>query len=370
MKKMRSALSAGVALCLFAVTFTGCNGGRRASEPSLSFSSSDVSSESADTSSAGMSATKIYTVRFLTNGGSEIADRQAEEGSILELDGIETERENARFCGWYLDEGLIERAEEKILIVGDLALYARWSELFSIGFDCRGGGETESIVGEAGEAVFPPEAPVKEGYVFEGWYRDEACTALYEFTYMPSENITLYAKWRERQKDVEIRLHINSPVSSGDVLTPVTADEGSEGSFGLVAEGFERITASLLVGKVSCKAEELKSDPVYHIVGWAYDEEGLDAFDGTIPHAPCGVDLYAVWARSPKYCKVSFVGLDETEPPFEYFVVKGTAIPDSAVSEREDAYEAEGFYTFEGVRYAGEPIERDMTLYARPSVSR
>lgn len=44
-------------------------------------------------------------------------------------------------------------------------------------------------------AVEPPAAPVKDGYVFKGWYRDEACTAAYDFSQPVTESITLYAKW-------------------------------------------------------------------------------------------------------------------------------------------------------------------------------
>ncbi len=44
-------------------------------------------------------------------------------------------------------------------------------------------------------AAEPPAAPVKDGYVFKGWYTDEACTAAYDFTQPVTESVTLYAKW-------------------------------------------------------------------------------------------------------------------------------------------------------------------------------
>jgi uncharacterized repeat protein (TIGR02543 family) len=47
----------------------------------------------------------------------------------------------------------------------------------------------------AGNAINAPQIPTKEGFVFEGWYLSLSSLDLYEFTVMPSENITLYADW-------------------------------------------------------------------------------------------------------------------------------------------------------------------------------
>lgn len=44
-------------------------------------------------------------------------------------------------------------------------------------------------------AVSTPSAPTRSGYTFGGWFSDEALTEPYEFTVMPTENITVYAKW-------------------------------------------------------------------------------------------------------------------------------------------------------------------------------
>ena len=37
--------------------------------------------------------------------------------------------------------------------------------------------------------------PIKEGYVFAGWYTNSQTTERFTLTHMPYENITLYAKW-------------------------------------------------------------------------------------------------------------------------------------------------------------------------------
>ena len=50
--------------------------------------------------------------------------------------------------------------------------------------------------------------PTKAGYVFEGWYIDDACTQPYEFTTMPKGGVTVYAKWRQIQ--YRVFLHPNA----------------------------------------------------------------------------------------------------------------------------------------------------------------
>ena len=48
------------------------------------------------------------------------------------------------------------------------------------------------------EALLAPEPPTREGYVFEGWYRDMNLTIPWnEEEDVITEPVTLYAGWRE-----------------------------------------------------------------------------------------------------------------------------------------------------------------------------
>ena len=44
-----------------------------------------------------------------------------------------------------------------------------------------------------GEKAAEPTVPVKEGYIFTGWYTDKECTTLYDFSAPVTADITLYA---------------------------------------------------------------------------------------------------------------------------------------------------------------------------------
>ena len=71
-----------------------------------------------------------------------------------------------------------------------------------ISFDSVGGSAVAQLTGGAGMALSWPADPVKQGYVFDGWYKDSAYyTKAETLTAMPSfsgssKGMTLYAKWQ------------------------------------------------------------------------------------------------------------------------------------------------------------------------------
>ncbi len=70
------------------------------------------------------------------------------------------------------------------------------SSKFTVMFVENGGSDVANVNVKSGETANLP-TPVKEGYKFEGWYTDSACTKPYDATDKVTKNITLYAKWSE-----------------------------------------------------------------------------------------------------------------------------------------------------------------------------
>ena len=69
---------------------------------------------------------------------------------------------------------------------------------FTITFDSKGGTDVISHNQMYGELLQEPEAPTREGYVFNGWYRDPACDVLWETDKDIIEcDMTLYAGWKK-----------------------------------------------------------------------------------------------------------------------------------------------------------------------------
>jgi len=84
-------------------------------------------------------------------------------------------------------------------------------------------------VKKAGEEISEPAVPVKNGYVFDGWYEssDNGSTLAekpFVFAYMPARNCTLYAKWSEQIVKYTITFESNG----GSSVTAIEAKAGEK----------------------------------------------------------------------------------------------------------------------------------------------
>ena len=70
---------------------------------------------------------------------------------------------------------------------------------YTVSFNTQGGSTVPAQTVSHGEkATEPDPAPVLAGHTLEGWYKEEACTNLWDFDNdTVTENITLYAGWKE-----------------------------------------------------------------------------------------------------------------------------------------------------------------------------
>ena len=133
-----------------------------------------------------------YTATFVTNGGSAVASIT---GSVVEGAPAST-REFYALEGWYLDEGLTQKAQFPYEMSGNTTFYAKWTlaeNAAVVTFDYAGGSGTETsrIVTKGGKVGELP-VPTRAGFEFVGWFDGEnavtADTAI-------NVNVTLTAKW-------------------------------------------------------------------------------------------------------------------------------------------------------------------------------
>lgn len=174
------------------------------------------------------------TVKFLSNGGSDVPDQMVPYGEKLTKPEDPT-RDGYTFDAWYKN---LDRTElwdfENDTVTGNMTLYAGWKlgapdgtahkdgnsiswwwllvlPLLAVlvfllltllgkkrvDFDTRGGTELESISARKGEKIDPPMTPMKPGAIFAGWYKDPDCTERWDFNRDTVEkSMTLYARWR------------------------------------------------------------------------------------------------------------------------------------------------------------------------------
>lgn len=66
---------------------------------------------------------------------------------------------------------------------------------YKVEFKTDGGSKVTTVRVKKNTKIDEPAIPTKEGYVFGGWYTDEACTVEFDFNTPITAKTTLYAKW-------------------------------------------------------------------------------------------------------------------------------------------------------------------------------
>jgi uncharacterized repeat protein (TIGR02543 family) len=164
------------------------------------------------------SSEELFTVSFDTLGEETIPDQEVAAGGYAQ--DVPFQRVGYDFLGWYTspDAGttLVTRwAFTSMPITEDITFYASMSILsFNITFNTNGGTSVSPMMAEFGAAITAPTPPSKTGYTFGGWFSDEALLTPFTFTVMPSENITLYAKWLINQYTITFEVNGGSQVAS------------------------------------------------------------------------------------------------------------------------------------------------------------
>ena len=116
---------------------------------------------------------------------------------ILHTEGVT--KTGYTFDGWYSDPlYVIDKTHINQGTHEDVHLYAKWNpNQYTITFVSNGGSEVASITAGYQTGINKPDNPTKEGYAFGGWYTDNnTFEHEYDFTTMPLNGITLYAKWQ------------------------------------------------------------------------------------------------------------------------------------------------------------------------------
>jgi len=97
---------------------------------------------------------------------------------------------------------------------------------YTVTFNTNGGSNISSAKVQSNGTVTKPAAPVKENYIFDGWYTDKNLTEKYDFSAKVVKSFTLYAKWIENKKDTSFNFSDISPDSwyYQDVKTIIEAE--------------------------------------------------------------------------------------------------------------------------------------------------
>jgi len=213
------------------------------------------------TVTAKFRALYVYTVSFDTDGGSIVDDIKVTEGDSFELPAGPT-KAGYKFLGWYYNNELLT---EGFVPTEDVVIVAEYRELavYTVEFIDEDGNPIDSIEVLEGEVFTLPEAAVKDGYIFIGWfYEDELITE----GFAPDGNVTLTAKYKVPEK-----FTVTYDFGNEDLNYSVTVIEGNG------------ITLPV------CESNE-----EYLFLGWYNGSERVE--DGYVPSSD--VTLTAKWFTS------------------------------------------------------------------------
>ena len=119
---------------------------------------------------------------------------------------------------------------------------AEWKvNSYKVTFDSQGGSNVPEVDVEFDSLITEPQEPTREGYTFGGWYKEPDCQNAWDFgtEKMPSNNITLYAKWILNASELNHIPVINAMdkvLTVGDTFNPldgVTAHDKEDGEIKL-----------------------------------------------------------------------------------------------------------------------------------------
>lgn len=95
----------------------------------------------------------------------------------------------------------IEHDFDSDAILGDTELHARWiSATHTVSFDLNGGNgdaPNNQSISHGAQATEPTARPVRDGYLFAGWYNSKTCEegSSFDFDCPITSDLTLYAGW-------------------------------------------------------------------------------------------------------------------------------------------------------------------------------
>ena len=169
------------------------------------------------------------TLTFDSNGGSNVSDMTRDAGDAI-TEPTTPVRIGYVFEGWYEERAFITPFVFDTMPRTSMTIYAKWrldqenQTTYTLSFDSNGGSAVDAIIQEGGTSLNAPDAPIRNGYVFIGWYENSQLTTPFTFDTMPSTSKTLYAKWEANQEAPTLyTLSFNS--NGGSIHTPLSLEE-------------------------------------------------------------------------------------------------------------------------------------------------
>ncbi|MCM1086716.1 MAG: InlB B-repeat-containing protein [Muribaculaceae bacterium] len=278
-----------------------------------------------------------------------IIKKDIHSGDLLEqTDDLKPTEDGWNFEGWYKDETFTQIWDfKKDYVIEDMTLYAKWEDVagkFVVTFNLSGHGVNffQYISSDTTDnKIEKPETPTAFGYLFENWYKEEACTTPWNFeTDTVTADITLYAKWDERFYDVTFQ-----------------SEHGTVPSQKQVKEG----------ALIEQSADLQLTESGFSFEGWYKDAELTQKWDFEQDTVLEPTTLYAKWLT---LYTVTFNLSGHGEDIIKTDIKAGSLLDPASISvPAVDGFHFEGWYKDaefkEQWNFYTDTVQNNITLYAK-----
>lgn len=215
-----------------------------------------------------------YTVDYWLNGGNLTGGAVTAVTIESEETGLPVpQKAGATFEGWYTAADYSGTAVSSLSYTGaDIRLYAKWSDgVCSVKYELDGGvlhGANPETVTAAEEVAL--RDPVREGYLFVGWYDAPSGGRRYETVGgAAAANLTLYARWQPS----DVRFAVEYVCNGGEAVGNPTS-----------------------VGAGQTVALADASRPGHEFLGWNTAPDGTGEYVSHLSGLTAPLRLYAIFA--------------------------------------------------------------------------
>lgn len=156
------------------------------------------------------------------------------------------------FGGWFLDADFEEAYDMAFTqtVCNDFSLYAKWIPA-DLAATLKIVGATSKFVfaTEAGSPYIEPIPEPKSGYIFTGWYSDEACTLPFDFE-SPAENpgeTVIYAGWKSEKEEETTTVETTIETTTSEPATETVTETAGEVTTGESGKNNSSSTVIIIV---------------------------------------------------------------------------------------------------------------------------
>lgn len=185
---------------------------------------------------------KSYTVTFDVQGHGTAPKAQTVDYGKKAATPKDPTESGYAFGGWYQDAACKQKFSFSTKITGDITLYAKWDEAYTLTFHTNGGNTIKSINAAKGSTVdLAKYKPSRSGYYFVGWYRTKD---------LKSGTQVSVQSMKEKYADADGVIHVYAKWKKMDTTNPKTGDSSfPELAAGLLALSALSLGTVALIGK-------------------------------------------------------------------------------------------------------------------------